>query len=69
MSDILYTCPRCGRKSRKSQLDVDHIVPQSKGEDNYRYNFQIMCAHCNRSKRDDMRDTYRDLERRKELRK
>lgn len=65
-----YTCPRCGRKFRKSQLDVDHIVPQSKGGDNSRYNLQIMCAHCNRSKQDDMRDTYRDLERRrKELRK
>ena len=60
-----YTCPRCRGKFRKGQLDVDHIVPKSKGGDNSRYNLQVMCPHCNRSKQNDMNDTYRDLERRR----
>ena len=60
-----YTCPRCGKKYRKSQMDVDHIIPQSRGGDHSRYNLQVMCPHCNRSKQADMSDTYRDLERRR----
>ena len=60
-----YTCPRCGRKYRKDQMDVDHIVPQSRGGDHSRYNLQVMCPHCNRSKQADMQDTYKDLERRR----
>ena len=58
-----YTCPRCGRKYRKDQMDVDHIVPQSRGGDHSRYNLQVMCPHCNRSKQADMQDTYKGLER------
>lgn len=26
-----YTCPRCGKKFRKNDMQADHIVPQSKG--------------------------------------
>ena len=61
-----YTCPRCGKKFRKKQMHVDHIVPQSKGGDNSRYNLQVMCPHCNCSKRDSMVDTERDLVRRRQ---
>lgn len=65
-----YTCPRCGRKFRKSQMQADHIVPKSCGGDNSRYNLQLLCAHCNQSKSNNMKDTARDLERRrKELEK
>lgn len=60
-----YTCPRCGKKYHKDEMDVDHIVPQSKGGDHSRYNLQVMCQHCNRSKQDKMDDTYKDLERRR----
>lgn len=65
-----YTCARCGKKFRKKDMDVDHIVPKSCGGDNSRYNLQILCAHCNRSKGANMQDTARDLERRrKEIKK
>ena len=26
-----YTCVRCGKKLRKGDVDVDHIIPQNKG--------------------------------------
>ncbi|MCX4131417.1 HNH endonuclease [Megamonas funiformis] len=55
-----YTCRKCGRKVRKSDLDVDHIVPQSYGGGDGLDNLQGLCAHCNRSKRDSLRDTPSD---------
>ena len=60
-----YTCPHCGRKFRASQMDVDHIVPQSLGGENSRYNLQYLCPHCNRSKGNRTDDTEKDLQRRK----
>ena len=61
-----YTCVKCGRKFRKNDMDIDHILPRSKGGDNSRYNLQCICKHCNRSKRADTTDTDKDLDRRKE---
>ena len=61
-----YTCAKCGRKFRKEDMDVDHIVPQSRGGDNSRYNLQLLCKHCNRSKQASMKDTERDLARRQQ---
>jgi hypothetical protein len=58
-----YVCAHCGRKIRKSEIDVDHIVPQSKGGGNESSNLQILCAHCNRSKRADMSQSRQDLRR------
>lgn len=60
-----YTCPKCGRKFRATSMDVDHIIPQSRNGSNSRYNLQLLCAHCNRSKRNDTSDTDADLKRRK----
>lgn len=60
-----YTCPRCGRKFRVSDMDADHIIPQSLGGDNSRYNLQLLCQHCNRSKQADMSHTSSDLRRRR----
>ncbi len=60
-----YTCARCGKKFRKSDMDVDHIVPQSCGGSGSRYNLQLLCKHCNRSKQDDTSDTEADLKRRR----
>lgn len=60
-----YTCIKCGKKYRRSDMDVDHIIPKSKGGDSSRENLQLICKHCNRSKRADMSDTYDDLARRR----
>lgn len=59
-----YTCPKCGKKFRASKMDADHIVPKSKGGDNSRYNLQLLCYHCNRSKNNKTDDTEEDLLRR-----
>lgn len=65
-----YQCSKCGRKFRKSEMDVDHILPKSKGGSNSRYNLQILCQHCNRSKQADTSETADDLARRnQELKK
>lgn len=60
-----YKCPKCGRSYRKSDIDVDHIVPKNHGGDNSRYNLQLLCKHCNRSKQDDTSDTMNDLTKRR----
>ena len=48
-----YTCVHCGRKLRKGDVDIDHIIPQSKGGWDSTDNLQCLCKHCNRSKQDD----------------
>lgn len=49
-----YYCSRCGTPIRKSRLDIDHIIPRSKGGGDSLFNLQGMCQHCNRSKKDDV---------------
>ncbi len=56
-----YTCVSCGRSFRKGDIDIDHIIPQSRGGNDDLENLQCMCKHCNRSKRDDMKYTEEDL--------
>ncbi len=48
-------CALCGITSRERPLDVDHIIPRSKGGKSTRENLQVLCSKCNRSKgnRDD----------------
>lgn len=57
----LYRCTCCGGMFKKSEIDIDHIVPQNRGGTNELWNLQPMCKHCNRSKQDDMSSTGRDL--------
>ena len=45
-----YTCALCGKKIRKADADVDHIIPQKHGGSDSLYNLQCLCKHCNRSK-------------------
>lgn len=45
-----YKCSHCGRKFRKKYIDIDHIVPRSKGGTNDLTNLQALCQYCNRSK-------------------
>ena len=48
-------CQLCGVGRNKAVLEVDHIVPRSKGGSNDPDNLQVLCARCNRGKsnRDD----------------
>ena len=56
-----YTCVRCGRKLRKGDIDIDHIIPQKYGGGDGLNNLQCMCKHCNRSKKDNVNlDTLKD---------
>ena len=45
-----YKCVFCGRNVGQVQLEVDHIVPFSKGESNDLNNLQSLCIDCNRGK-------------------
>lgn len=59
-----YTCVRCGKKLRKGDVDIDHIIPQSYGGSDNLNNLQCMCKSCNRSKQNDIGlDTIKDYSR------
>lgn len=52
-----YECVHCHKKFRKGDIDIDHILPQSRGGGNQPQNLQCLCKHCNRSKGNDMSQT------------
>lgn len=43
-------CALCGATSRERPLDIDHIIPRSRGGDSTISNLQVLCSKCNRSK-------------------
>lgn len=50
-----YTCQICGRSAKDgAELEVDHIIPISKGGKTVPNNLQTLCKRCNRGKRDNM---------------
>lgn len=50
-----YTCQRCGKyMPDKVGLQIDHIVPVSKGGKTVPSNLQVLCSVCNGSKSDKM---------------
>ena len=55
----------CGKKFRKGDIDIDHIIPKSIGGTNDAKNLQCLCKHCNRSKQADTSRTKQDLKNRK----
>ena len=50
-------CALCGATSRERRIEVDHVVPRSKGGSNDITNLQALCDECNRGKsnKDDAR--------------
>jgi 5-methylcytosine-specific restriction enzyme A len=45
-----YKCMFCGRNSQQVDLEIDHIIPYSKGGSNFIDNLQTLCFDCNRGK-------------------
>ena len=43
-------CALCGATKEERPLDVDHIIPRSRGGTNDRSNLQVLCSKCNRTK-------------------
>ena len=52
-----YTCQICGDSVYKNPdiiLEIDHIIPVSKGGETVEYNLQTLCRTCNRRKSNKM---------------
>ena len=45
-------CSGCREHFEFRGLEVDHVVPRSKGGTDHRDNLQMLCSHCNRIKGD-----------------
>ena len=58
-----YRCAECGEWFPKSQIDIDHIIPQAKGGTDDLWNLRATCKHCNRSKQDSLDGVGGDLTR------
>ena len=43
-------CNGCRTKLGIQHLEVDHVIPRSKGGGDYYENYQLLCGHCNRTK-------------------
>lgn len=54
-------CELCGISKDEKALDVDHIVPQSKGGTDDISNLQALCYTCNRQKRNTDDTDFRSL--------
>lgn len=48
-----FKCVCCGNNSKDSRLEIDHVVPVSKGGGSQIKNLQTLCFRCNRGKRND----------------
>lgn len=45
-----FTCRYCGRRSDEVKLELDHVIPVSKGGTNDRDNLATSCEDCNAGK-------------------
>ena len=46
------TCQYCGKKCRKEDLNLDHVIPKSRGGEMSWKNIVLSCIKCNDRKRD-----------------
>ena len=54
-------CQLCGISANERPLDVDHIIPRSRGGKTELANLQALCSKCNRSKRNQDETDFRSL--------
>lgn len=47
-----FTCRFCGKRAPETELEVDHVVPRSKGGSDDTSNLVTACRDCNRGKGD-----------------
>ena len=52
-------CQLCGISAKKRPLDVDHIIPRSRGGKTEHANLQALCSKCNRSKKNQDQTDFR----------
>lgn len=45
-----YQCKSCGKTNHETDLNIDHIIPLSKGGTNDLSNLQTLCRKCNLQK-------------------
>ena len=45
-----FTCRFCGKRAPETELEVDHVVPRSKGGSDDTSNLVTACRDCNRGK-------------------
>lgn len=50
LKDAEGLCELCGISSKLAPIDVDHIIPKSKGGSDDISNLQALCGKCNRNK-------------------
>jgi hypothetical protein len=54
-----YTCRFCGKRAPETELEVDHVMPRSKGGSDDASNLVTACRDCNRGKGDRVIDLSR----------
>ncbi|MDD5703209.1 MAG: HNH endonuclease [Dehalococcoidales bacterium] len=52
-----FTCQYCGRRTPEAILEIDHIIPKSKGGTDDIENLTASCFECNRGKSGTLLDT------------
>ena len=50
LKDAGGRCALCGATTKTTTLEVDHIVPRSRGGSNDYSNLQVLCRECNQAK-------------------